>query len=440
VIVVKDNRGQGLALVIIITAFIFVMGSGAVALATSLRRNAGMEICQKKAYYIAEAGIEKAISIVRSGQLSSGFPESDQVVDLVTEHISSAYAGGSIEHVKVSRESRESGNNSELILIESWGTYQEACCILQAMIRVDRSLDFGRGLCISSPSEKPSVFSPGCRIISELYNTDGALNISDSTVNGDIYTGGDLTMSGDTHLAGDINGEGMFTACPNCRVVGNVQMTGDVQVEDDVVIEGDIRAAGDVYIRKAVVSGSIWSNGEIFVEQGGQVEGGIYPGQAMELDVALPFFPEVDLSFFRRGADQILKGTQQLHGILHFDGVTFIEGDLEIAGDYTGKGILVVDGSVGISGDLLPVGIQDSLCILAAGPVTCADGSCLSLLVYGKDDLSLGEGSRFQGSITAYTLWMCNNAEFIYDGDLVDNFLPSSFVTVSILSWKKGSR
>jgi hypothetical protein len=24
---------------------------------------------------------------------------------------------------------------------------------------------------------------------------------------------------------------------------------------------------------------------------------------------------------------------------------------------------------------------------------------------------------------------MCNNAEFIYDGDLVDNFLPSSFVT-----------
>jgi hypothetical protein len=57
-IMMSDNRGQALALVMILTAFIFAMGAASLSLATSLRRNAGLEICQKKAYYTAEAGID----------------------------------------------------------------------------------------------------------------------------------------------------------------------------------------------------------------------------------------------------------------------------------------------------------------------------------------------------------------------------------------------
>ena len=125
-----DDRGQGLALVIILTAFIFVMGSAAVALATSLRRNTGSEIRQKKANYIAEAGIEKAVPIIRCGQLSLEDLDSDEGLDLVPDYISPNYAGGLIEYVRVSG---ENGNENEIILlIESLGTYQEACCTLQA--------------------------------------------------------------------------------------------------------------------------------------------------------------------------------------------------------------------------------------------------------------------------------------------------------------------
>ncbi|MGB4503749.1 MAG: hypothetical protein WBI44_02495, partial [Syntrophaceticus sp.] len=262
----RDNRGQGIALVIILTAFIFVMGSAAVALSTSLRRNAGLEICQQKAYYIAEAGIEKAISLLQSGQLPLEYLDFGGEVNLVPEHISSDYASGLIDHVKVSKESRE--ESEFIIYIESLGIYKGAYCTLRARVKVDMSLDFKMGLCIASPIEKPSVFSPGCGILSQLYSC-GPLCFSGNTVNGDLYTADDLVLVGDTYLTGDIKGCGDFVVGHNCRVVGNVLVKGDVEVGDESSIEGDIRAAGDVIVHKALVSGNIWSNGEIFVDQEG---------------------------------------------------------------------------------------------------------------------------------------------------------------------------
>lgn len=136
-----DKRGQGLALVIILTAFILTMGSAAVVLASSLHRNSGLELRQKKAYYIAEAGVEKAIFVIRSGQLSLEDLDPDPGVDIVPEYISPDYAGGSISHVKVFRERESENVNSVVIIIEGLGSYQGANCKLQARIKADRSLD-----------------------------------------------------------------------------------------------------------------------------------------------------------------------------------------------------------------------------------------------------------------------------------------------------------
>jgi len=137
VIVVRDQRGQGIALVLILTAFIFVMASGAFSLAVSLRRNTGLEIRQKKAYYIAEAGVEKALSLLRSGELplanlNPGDPS--EQTNIVPEYISPHYAGGRIECVDLSGESV--GESEMVIQIESLGSYQGARCKLQAGISV----------------------------------------------------------------------------------------------------------------------------------------------------------------------------------------------------------------------------------------------------------------------------------------------------------------
>lgn len=439
-----DNKGQALALVMILTAFIFAMGAASLSLATSLRRNAGLEICQKKAYYTAEAGIEKTIALIKSGELpldDLDVLEPEQEIDLVPELISSEYADGMIDYVKVSKES--CGETKKFtIFVESLGVCQGASCTLQAAINVNMSLDFGMGLWISSPIEKPSLIAPSARIISQLY-IGGPLHLAATMVDGDIFYDGELIVADHVQLNGDIingniKGHGLLAVGGSNQVIGDVEVDGDVILSGEATVDGDIKAAGNVTVEKAHVKGSIWSNGDILVDQDSQVEGDIYPGQQIEFNAVFPSFPEVDLSSYRRGADQIFEGLQQWQGSLHLAGLTFIDGDLEIGGSYTGKGIIVVDGSVNIIGELLPAGQHDSLCIMAAQPVTVTDRANVSSLIYGQNEIVLGDGASFQGGIIAPSLQMGENAEFIYQSSIVEQFPTSCFVTMSILSWKRG--
>ncbi len=279
----RDQRGQGIALVLILTAFIFVMASGAFSLAVSLRKNAGLEIRQKKAYYIAEAGVEKALSLLRSGELPLVCLNPGEQVNLVPDYMAADYAGGRIESVDLSGKSgSDGGEESEtVILVESLGSYQGARCKLQAEISV-----------------------------------------------------------------------------------------------------------------------------------------------------------KIAISQLRKGADAFYTGEQKFQGGLELAGVAFIDGDLEIAGPYRGKGIIAVDGSVNVSGDLLPVGAEDSLCILATGRVAVGSGLAVAFLAYGEE-ITLGEGSSVRGGMVTPVLLMGSNAEFIYEESMADKFSTSAFATFTILSWKR---
>jgi len=145
---------MGLALIIILTAYIFIIGSSALALSISSRRNAGLEICRQKAYYTAEAGIEQAFSIIRSGRIDLSAVGSSETVNLVPDYISADYAGGMIGYVKVSR----AGDSEEQysITMESLGIFQQARCIL----RVEAE--------INSPADPPSLYT--IRVLSWKVN------------------------------------------------------------------------------------------------------------------------------------------------------------------------------------------------------------------------------------------------------------------------------
>lgn len=296
----RDNRGQALALVMVLTAFILAMGVASLSLATSLRRNTGLEICKKKAYYTAEAGIEKTLALIKTGELQLdqlAALEPGQEINLVPDQISSEYAEGMIEHVRVSGE-RSGEAKVFTIFIKSSGACQGASCALQAAICAN-SLNFGND-------------------------------------------------------------------------------TGEP-----------------------------------------------------------PEYVDMDLSSYRRGADRFIEESQQWQGSLYLAELIFIDGDLEIGGSYTGKGIIVVDGSVAITGDLLPDGQHDSLCIMATQPVVIAAGTQAAVLLYGQDQVSLGEGASLRGSVITPLLQLGEGAEFIYQGSLIEQFPAFHFVTFRILSWER---
>jgi len=149
-----DQRGMGLALIIILTAYIFIIGSSALALSISSRRNAGLEICRLKAYYTAEAGIEQAFSIIRSGRIDLSAVDSAETVNFIPDYIAADYAGGQIGYVKASRV----GDNEEqlIITIESLGIFQQTRCVL----RVEAG--------ISPSTEPPSLYT--IRVLSWKVN------------------------------------------------------------------------------------------------------------------------------------------------------------------------------------------------------------------------------------------------------------------------------
>ncbi len=132
-----DQRGMGLALIIILTAYIFIIGSSALALSISSRRNAGLEICRQKAYYTAEAGIEQAFSLISFGRIDLSALDSAETVNFVPYYIAADYADGQIGYVKASR----AGDSEEQLTItmESLGIFQQARCVLKVEAEISPS-------------------------------------------------------------------------------------------------------------------------------------------------------------------------------------------------------------------------------------------------------------------------------------------------------------
>ena len=56
-----NQKGYALVIILLLTIVLFFIGSAALTLGGTVRKTAALETEQKKAYYIAEAGIEKAV-------------------------------------------------------------------------------------------------------------------------------------------------------------------------------------------------------------------------------------------------------------------------------------------------------------------------------------------------------------------------------------------
>lgn len=88
---VKNQKGQAaLFLVLLMVLIIFLIGQAALSLGATARKNATLETNQKKAYYIAEAGVEKALAHYPALGSFPGINSLD-------------YAGGVIESVSVAK-------------------------------------------------------------------------------------------------------------------------------------------------------------------------------------------------------------------------------------------------------------------------------------------------------------------------------------------------
>lgn len=384
--------------VMAMTLAMFLMCSAVLAMGKNARLIAVFEVNQDKAYYIAEAGIEKVLADAKNGpawlkNLNVG-EEYDFLSNVLNFEIN--YGEGAFEHILV-KKLTEGARQTSLEI-----DCRAKCGSSIKRVRVNADLETAcaenlfRGLWLADGS------SPGGHVFNlqtDVYFSGGdAIINSGSDINGDIYSvgkvclrcdGGAIKINGDIYTLGGV----CFTGPGEFSINGVIYVDDINKVPDEVKDITTVLPAGQLAARIPGVSG----------------------------------FPS-PLSAERLGWYEKNAGYKQLPPVdndtmVFQNGIYFLSGDCTLSGTYRGCALIVVDGDVAL-GRLVRESGDDSLAVLAAGPVCCAPGSeVIEALVYSSTYVDSSSLVPVKGSVSAAGLAGQEGPVIVsYDGDMFNVF------------------
>jgi len=435
---VDNESGQALILVVMMTLLILLIGFSTLTLVSECRKASLAERTMVQAYYIADAGVERALAKVKS---DSGWLWDDVHFDSNKEVefiINQNYAGGVITEVKVKEEgiypavplSREDVAYTN-ILITSVGAYEGSKKTLEVRARVDAPLHFSRGVWVNSPE---SDFGGGV-VISHVTSSGDLIFRRNGIFSGEITAGGTVTVLESVTVAAD-----------------EVKAAKSIILESGAQVNGGVRQAGASPFQvalagRASISGDIYYNGVLFNDSGNVMEASkLHQGGAGVITV--PPFPVLDLSMYEKNHDLKYTGDKAFTGSFEISGITYVTGDVTISGNYNGVGAIVAGGDVYISSDLKRNhdNPASSLAILCFGDrgITIADGKEVWALLYtpsggasGAGMLNVGGAATVHGSLICDKIMINPAANTLvqYESSL-SNHQPEWITTkISITSW-----
>jgi len=436
----KNDSGQALALVMMVTLVILLMSLSVLTQGTESRKASFEERRIVQACYIAEAGAEKAIAEIKNNPLWL------KGLTLNTDYtfISAVpYAGGQITSVKVKRITKSA--NPTRFFVESLGEYQGAKRTIQVQGEMYDPVDFSRGLWLRSSL---SQFGQNSTVDSDIV-VEGAITFENNcSVLRNITAAEDVTIL-QNMTAAKITTAGNLLINNNARAIMDVDAAGDVILDNNTQINGVVNAVGNVSVGSGAMIGYETGDGYSTVFHGKDVyfngiitnngqTGTQHPGEAHAVNVSLPSFPTLEQSWYAENADRILTG--RLTGMFYVDGISYVSGDISISGIYSGAGAIVAGGKVTINGDLTRADTNSSLAIISFGsPAGIEVGNNLTVhaLLYTPDKVSIGDGTHVYGSVVCNVIDIGQGATLTGD-DTMQNNQPKWITTaVSITSWKE---
>lgn len=374
----SGRSGQALVLVLLMTTFIFMIGGAALALGTTVRRSAALDVFQKKAYYVAEAGVEKVLARARSDQdwaRSRPFREEnyefnqDDPAEKVLENVNypdPSSASSKIKEVRVVKIGEDAGENEVKLKIRSVG----AC--------VSGSNEYNKTLTAVVSIKYPKPVFKNVAIYSEsVVDMDKGLKVT-----GNVFCRGDLrlTSQGNSDInKTEISGNIYFLG-GNLTTVGQVGFTGTIFTDDlNKVKDADLRAKSQVLSASAI--NALMPVAQEFCEHG-------------------LLTPE-KLEWYKNNAD--------FYNVLPSDmkfsmGVYYFDSDIEISGTYSGNAVLVVNGEVRITDELVREEVNKKdhcLTILATKKIYTPQKANVTIeaLLYSNESVEFKNKVELHGSV-----------------------------------------
>ncbi|MDI6906746.1 MAG: polymer-forming cytoskeletal protein [Thermoanaerobacterales bacterium] len=420
---------------VMVLVVLMLLASAAVTLAAQYRTLAAHQYRQTRAYYIAEAGVEKALAdpaFLYGLAVDSGGTLDDDYADATVYLNDAEFAGGTLT-VAVTRKADDRGMG--VFRIYATGRVGNDARVLKAEVRMPL-FAFYHGL-LSGKQIKITLSE-----VAGNVNAEQDIDVLASRVTGDVSAGRQADVNSLALISGDVGAGQDVKIHDLCVVAGSVWAEQDVEVRDLSLITGDARA-----------------NKEVKVLDGGWIDGIVYAPKLVtrwpegmldwqEVDpgvsVRIPRVPDLNVEYLKQIADFIyapsgknshFKKTFTTAELTGITGVYFVDGDVEILGRYSGQATIVCTGEAVIR-DLTRDGEDDVLAVIAARNVTL-DGSAQALIFAGGT-VSLSFMDSLGGAIIAGgDVKVENGSRFLYEQEMAENPPPGLAGKPVITTWQE---
>lgn len=394
------KSGQALLAVVMVLAVLLILGAAATTLAASGKKAIVRQKEKTQAYYIAEAGVERAfLKIKQEYDWFTSLPIEENVI--LSELCGVNYAQGQIEEVIVKKSMAGIGTKAE---VTATGSYGLARKILKVSIRIFSLANLLNGISILPP--EPVLLQIG-----------GNINIDCP----DLLVNGSLALKGNSSVTGDIYASGV--------VSGQDQVEGLIYEDylpfpsfpdlDQDWFRDHATAFFNEDITIGEPSGATGGQGG---KQGGKQDGG-QGGEQVDLDIS--------------------QLTQE--------GIYFIDGNVTISGTYNVPAIIVATGNIEICDDLKRTDNNgDFLLTLIAfgskshtnGDVSVKKGNTdVEALIISYGCFDTHGNSSLYGGIVAQGLNLTGGVQVACDPNIIRQNLPEEIVCynplIKIKSWNE---
>jgi len=185
----------------------------------------------------------------------------------------------------------------------------------------------------------------------------------------------------------------------------NLALSGNITVEGDMLCNGSI----DLPVT-LLISGDVYASGNVTGTSGGQ----IYSNFSN-----LPPFPALEESYY------LQKATDDGHVFYHdadfgaaalvtdYSGFYYVDGNVQILGDYQGTGLIFATGNIYVQGNLSNTSGNGSLTLVALGDIDIQNFSVAAHIIAGGS-LLVQEGAVLQGAACLAGLTYVHAGEGIF--------------------------
>lgn len=140
-------------------------------------------------------------------------------------------------------------------------------------------------------------------------------------------------LSNNGNVQNPVFGHALFSDA-DLIVSGSFNVTGDSFANGNVLLKGG-----------ATVDGDVGAFGTITTQGSPTVTGQTLPGQPRIT------MPTIDIAYYRSIATTIYESSHSFNGDTTLDGVVFVDGDVSVNANFSGKGLIVATGRITVNGN-----------------------------------------------------------------------------------------